>query len=211
MRSILILFLICAAANLHAAVVTFEDVTPTPSCGFGEPVPCLDSIATAQGFVFSHTGRDDFAEIYVASGGPDGNYITTNFPPETGASIKIEHNSGTAFALHSIDVWVPGESQAYYIDYVDVSGYDEEDNLAVSMSFTSLPGGWVNLEFDDSWSSVHSVIVGDHGFSTGGFGSFYLPPQLDNFSASVVPIPAAVWLFGSALAGLGWLRRKQTV
>jgi hypothetical protein len=28
---------------------------------------------------------------------------------------------------------------------------------------------------------------------------------------SQVPVPAAVWLFGSALAGLGWLRRKQTV
>ena len=28
---------------------------------------------------------------------------------------------------------------------------------------------------------------------------------------SAVPVPAAVWLFGSALAGLGWQRRKQTV
>lgn len=27
-------------------------------------------------------------------------------------------------------------------------------------------------------------------------------------SASAVPVPAAAWLFGSALAGLGWLRRK---
>jgi hypothetical protein len=27
--------------------------------------------------------------------------------------------------------------------------------------------------------------------------------------ASAVPVPAAVWLFGSALAGLGWLKRKQ--
>jgi T5SS/PEP-CTERM-associated repeat protein len=27
--------------------------------------------------------------------------------------------------------------------------------------------------------------------------------------AQVVPVPAAVWLFGSALAGLGWMRRKQ--
>jgi hypothetical protein len=27
---------------------------------------------------------------------------------------------------------------------------------------------------------------------------------------SVVPLPAAVWLFGSALAGLGWFRRRQT-
>jgi hypothetical protein len=32
------------------------------------------------------------------------------------------------------------------------------------------------------------------------------------YPASVpVPIPAAVWLFGSALAGLGWMKRKQTV
>ena len=30
-------------------------------------------------------------------------------------------------------------------------------------------------------------------------------------AASVIPIPAAVWLFGSALAGLGWMRRKQTL
>jgi hypothetical protein len=29
--------------------------------------------------------------------------------------------------------------------------------------------------------------------------------------SSVVPVPAAVWLFGSALAGLGWMRRKQVV
>jgi len=28
---------------------------------------------------------------------------------------------------------------------------------------------------------------------------------------SIVPIPAAVWLFGSALAGLGWVGRKQKV
>lgn len=28
---------------------------------------------------------------------------------------------------------------------------------------------------------------------------------------TAVPLPAAVWLLASALAGLGWLRRKQTV
>lgn len=27
---------------------------------------------------------------------------------------------------------------------------------------------------------------------------------------TAVPVPAAVWLFGSALAGLGWMRRKQS-
>ncbi len=29
-------------------------------------------------------------------------------------------------------------------------------------------------------------------------------------TAAVVPIPAAVWLFGSALGVMGWMRRKAT-
>ena len=35
------------------------------------------------------------------------------------------------------------------------------------------------------------------------------PYDLDNISLNVVPIPAAVWLFGSALGLLGWLRRER--
>ncbi len=38
----------------------------------------------------------------------------------------------------------------------------------------------------------------------------WLEVNNQSISASIVPIPAAVWLFGSALAGLGWMRRKQT-
>jgi len=34
---------------------------------------------------------------------------------------------------------------------------------------------------------------------------------LGGATVSAVPVPAAVWLFGSALAGLGWMRRKQTI
>jgi hypothetical protein len=36
-------------------------------------------------------------------------------------------------------------------------------------------------------------------------------PTADDYfelSSSVMPIPAAVWLFGSALELLGWMRRK---
>ena len=35
-------------------------------------------------------------------------------------------------------------------------------------------------------------------------------PSLPTVTASVVPLPAAAWLFGSALAGLGWMRRRKT-
>jgi hypothetical protein len=32
-----------------------------------------------------------------------------------------------------------------------------------------------------------------------------------NMSTAVIPVPAAVWLFGSALGLLGWIRRRATV
>lgn len=38
--------------------------------------------------------------------------------------------------------------------------------------------------------------------------TYFAPYDLDNISLNVVPIPAAVWLFGSGLAMLGWLRRR---
>jgi len=34
--------------------------------------------------------------------------------------------------------------------------------------------------------------------------------DIDDVRLTAVPVPAAVWLFGSALLGLGWHRRKQT-
>ncbi len=43
-----------------------------------------------------------------------------------------------------------------------------------------------------------------YGTTAGAFG----PPA--SFSVSAVPIPAAVWLFGSGLGLLGWFRKTKT-
>ena len=47
------------------------------------------------------------------------------------------------------------------------------------------------------------------GFGEQVFGGAPLRPITGgSLTASVVPIPAAAWLFGSALGVLGWIRRK---
>jgi hypothetical protein len=58
-------------------------------------------------------------------------------------------------------------------------------------------------------SGVLAYAFGDW-INAGGsaFGSEFDP--LATGWTVAVPVPAAVWLFGSALAGLGWMRRKQT-
>ena len=58
------------------------------------------------------------------------------------------------------------------------------------------PGDWLNLQ-EVSFSVSYPLV-------SNGTQVF----EIDNISANVVPIPAAVWLFGSGLGFLGWMRRK---
>lgn len=67
--------------------------------------------------------------------------------------------------------------------------------------------GWTSVNLDVAAGTHRLAFVSLNDFDPYG-GTELL---IDNVSTSVVPVPAAVWLFGSALAGLGWLRRKQAV
>jgi len=59
------------------------------------------------------------------------------------------------------------------------------------------------LEGDGSAANPFGIELQFDGLDFAGASEVSL---YANFSA--VPVPAAVWLFGSALAGLGWMRRK---
>jgi hypothetical protein len=77
-------------------------------------------------------------------------------------------------------------------------GVDEENDLLAAIGaefFTGLPDEWNNCET---------------GCAAGGRPLNPLAVETyATFSPSVIPVPAAVWLFGSALGLLGWLRRKS--
>ena len=61
------------------------------------------------------------------------------------------------------------------------------------------------------WSTSANLFTPEYFGSYQGAadnGSYRMGTYL--VRSSVVPVPAAVWLFGSALAGLGWMRRART-
>jgi len=59
--------------------------------------------------------------------------------------------------------------------------------------------GFVSL--DEAYDiNANGQVVGIGTLSDGSQGAFMI---------SAIPVPAAVWLFGSALAGLGWMRRRK--
>ena len=108
-------------------------------------------------------------------------------------------NSGSAFNLFSIDL-------------------AELDNLTSTVTFTGnlQAGGTVSQAF-----TMDGISGFGFGFETFNFSGFtnvtsvtwqqFLPfHQFDNIVVSAVPVPAAVWLFGSGLLGLvGMARRKK--
>lgn len=75
-----------------------------------------------------------------------------------------------------------------------------DDELPVSGG----PFGDPFLEFTALSTGIFTVAIGD--FDGDGTGPFNYSLELTEVSA--VPVPAAVWLFGSALIGLVGLRRK---
>ena len=84
-------------------------------------------------------------------------------------------------------------------------------------------GPFTNLGYDIYWSGTQNAQLAGYkwhfNFYAGNLGShngtdpsgfaYAWAVRDGDVGASVVPVPAAVWLFGSALAGLGWLRRSR--
>ena len=115
-------------------------------------------------------------------------------------SIRMNREDDGAFAIHSLDLLLAGCASGG----VSCNGSESISGTlagggAADLSGAVGTGDWLNLV------SVTFAATGD-GF---GYGSGTIA-QIDNVNVSAVPVPAAVWLFGSALAGLGWMRRKQS-
>jgi hypothetical protein len=85
---------------------------------------------------------------------------------------------------------------------------DQDANQILFTLFNSneVSGSNSHLEQLDAGNYRVSMFI-----SSGGYADNSSSSVNGLMSVSVVPIPAAVWLFGSALGGLGWMRRRKTV
>jgi hypothetical protein len=109
------------------------------------------------------------------------------------AQVTIRRDDGGAFAINAMDYFIDSNGPS-----ADIFG-TLAGGGAADLSAPIGTGDWLNLE------RVIFEAEGD------GFGPGFGRIEVDNLQLTAVPVPAAVWLFGSALAGLGWMRRKQTI
>jgi hypothetical protein len=107
-----------------------------------------------------------------------------------------------------------GRGSANYQQLVEASGSGDNFLNVVGPGAGGLRG--LGLFFGSSLTNTGGTVAIDAGSEDFCDDNSCWPPDqtiraVVSGSVSAVPIPAAAWLFGSALAGLGWLRRKQPV
>jgi hypothetical protein len=105
----------------------------------------------------------------------------------------------------SYDIFSP---QAYDVIDYNFNAYEFSVDFLLDASTTAayLADGVFDVIID--FGARVSVDCGWSGTSNCLSGEGNSPFASASATTSAVPIPAAVWLFGSALAGLGWFRRK---
>jgi hypothetical protein len=132
----------------------------------------------------------------------------------TGSGIWGTGNCGNSVLcgtyIRATDLYAPLTATSLQItptasDPVDSTGY-----YGISLQFVSAltnAGGTVQL-FTSGGTDGEGVCKNPDCLPEGAAGVTAFR-GFSGGSVSAVPVPAAVWLFGSALAGLGWMRRKQ--
>ena len=185
------------SAGAQAAPVTidFEEFNIGDGGGSVFDTPTI----TSQGYELTGSGGPDgpYSSTEVISsgtkayGGTLGGFGQDGFG--LGVDVTFEKADGGAFAIHTLDL----------IMTTDPDGWTEIRGTLAGGGLTFLSGVAVGT---GDWLNLESVTFKAEG---NGFGFGGGEVVVDNISVSAVPVPAAVWLFGSALAGLGWFRRRQ--
>lgn len=83
-----------------------------------------------------------------------------------------------------------------------VSGYSADVSTSASLSLLDLAAGYYLI-------GLGGVCPDDLGLACAMPGSTASSSTDFTFTVSAVPVPAAIWLFGSAIAGLGFSSRRK--
>jgi hypothetical protein len=132
----------------------------------------------------------------------------------------IEDYLSTTWSIWGEDPLISGPIMSgASVAQVNALGSDEYEFVIDGLNL-SLDAGTYYLGHHHDFSSelffktmlVSAPTPGGYYQTDGGDNFFSVTGDVSHqIRGSAVPIPAAVWLFGSALAGLGWMRRRKTV
>jgi hypothetical protein len=207
--SIAAVMLLFTANAASAAVFQFGCITNNLAgdCTIAETafqVEVTDAGAGFVDFTFTRSGPDqaNLSEVYFDDGTLLG--IST-----------ITSSSGVVFTGGSASP--PDLPGGDMIGFEVSAGFLAEANNPAPKKGVNDNADWLTITFalingktfaDTIAAMGNDLLIGIHvtAFASGGSESLVSPPP-----GTVIPVPAAVWLFGSALGLLGWVRRRSLI
>jgi len=193
--------LLSFSVNAAPVFVDFEDVEPK-----GTALP--GTSFTTKGIVFDWAGKSPSIPAILSSnwaGGSGSEMAFCGYCDLTNGTSLYTAN-GSVFELDSFRFGGTDGSLSGLPYTGTVTGYLSGGGT-VTKSILSAADTSGLIAFDETWVNLTSVDILIDAAVVGRdpFDAF----AIDDMSLQAVPVPAAVWLFGSALGGLGWMRRKQ--
>jgi hypothetical protein len=166
----------------------------------------------------TYIGLSSYQEdgMTLTSNVPDGtlidvnNTVRENLGIFTGGTNSQSMFWGANGAVSTLTL-TADNGKRFSIDSLDASSLYNLSGV-LTLTGTKAGGGTVSqvLNLNGSISTYNVTglgLVTSLNLSYDG-ATFSAPYDIDNINLNVVPIPAAVWLFASALGMLGWLRRS---
>ena len=164
---------------------------------FDFSVEDIESIVTVR--TVSYAGGTLLDGTEVAAGGFDP--IVSLF--EAGGDLIAENGDGD-------DVPVDPDTDAAFDAFLNTRVPIGDYTLAISQYDNFAAGGTLGAGFDEAGDPNFTTIFGcDAGQFCDFTGASRSSDYAFDLSVAPIPVPAAAWLLGGALAGLGFLRRRR--
>jgi hypothetical protein len=138
----------------------------------------------------------------VVPGAPGANYAVTSFAISDGANTFTTAPSGYVFGA-----WLQADSSGALVEWavgIGMEGYGSSATVGQFLRMVTTWGNSTSFEDETIYCGGVNTFVNQCSAQAGRY-AFHRP---GTWTVSSVPIPAAVWLFGSALGLMGVMRRK---
>jgi hypothetical protein len=179
----------------QAATIDFEEFLSGNGTG---------SIAS-QGYVLTASTNPNTNTDYTIGTISAGNTSGLSYGWCPDCTATLETSAGNPFSIFSAEILLFNLGPEGTLS-VDITGYlAGGGTLETSISSESTEFEFKMLLFGPEWQGqvLEKIIFGLPSGPAGGSTAV----RIDNIIVTAVPVPAAVWLFGSGLAGLAGFRR----